>query len=143
MPRQQDRDADGDGQEGPRVWVIGADHWPRAALRAELIERGYDAVGFTTLRDAAAALVLARGRAPALIVLDLHQQPLDGQLLDLIFRPGVPLIAVAGASQASDQALGRRGWATFLQRPVTLGTIADAVERLLGAGSAGQTDRAR
>jgi hypothetical protein len=32
----------------PGVWVVDADHWPRAELRALLIERGYDAMGIAT-----------------------------------------------------------------------------------------------
>jgi hypothetical protein len=35
----------------PVVWIIDPDQWPRAMLRAELIERGVDAVGLPeTLR---------------------------------------------------------------------------------------------
>jgi hypothetical protein len=34
----------------PPVWIVASDHW-RAYLCAELIERGYDAVGFVTLQD--------------------------------------------------------------------------------------------
>lgn len=29
----------------PRVLILQPDHWPRALLRAELREAGYDAVG--------------------------------------------------------------------------------------------------
>ena len=35
----------------PVIWIIDAEQWPRALLRAELIERGYDAVGYVTVRD--------------------------------------------------------------------------------------------
>jgi hypothetical protein len=38
-------------------------------LRAELIERGYDATGFVTLEDAVARLMLRPGRRLALLVL--------------------------------------------------------------------------
>ena len=47
------------------IWIVGADHWPRALLRAELIERGYDATGFPTLEDAVTRLMLTRARRPA------------------------------------------------------------------------------
>ena len=36
----------------PAVWVIDSEQWPRACLRAELIERGYDAYGFISIGDA-------------------------------------------------------------------------------------------
>jgi hypothetical protein len=62
---------------GPRVWIVNADHWPRAYLRAELIERGYDAIGFETLKDALARLALRRAPRPALLILDLGGQVVD------------------------------------------------------------------
>lgn len=37
---------------GPRVLLILQEQWPRARLRAELRERGYDAAGAPTLADA-------------------------------------------------------------------------------------------
>ena len=51
------------------IWIVAADHWPRALLRAELIERGYDATGFATLEDAVRRLMLPPARRPALLVL--------------------------------------------------------------------------
>ena len=39
-------------KEEPVLWVIDSEQWPRAYLRAELIERGYDAYGFMTVSDA-------------------------------------------------------------------------------------------
>src|SRR5689334_9573424 len=41
-------------EDAPVVWIVDAEHWPRAYLRAELIERGYDAVGFVGVREALA-----------------------------------------------------------------------------------------
>ena len=49
------------------IWIVSADHWPRALVRAELIERGYDATGFATLEDAVTGLMLTRARRPALL----------------------------------------------------------------------------
>ena len=57
-----------------RVWIVSADQWPRAYLRAELIERGYDATGFVSLKDAVIRLMLARSQRPGLLVIDLHDQ---------------------------------------------------------------------
>ena len=48
----------------PVVWIVDADHWPRAELRALLIERGYDAIGFESLVDAVLrAAAAGRGAA--------------------------------------------------------------------------------
>ena len=36
----------------PRILVVSAEHWPRALLRAQLDEAGYDAIGAGTLSRA-------------------------------------------------------------------------------------------
>lgn len=115
-----------------RVVIIGADHWPRAYLRAELIERGYDAVGFETLDAAALDRAMSPARALRLIVIDLHAQRLDEKRLAWLFRQGVPVIAVAGAAEAAGGRLAQRPWAALLRRPITIGAIADAAARALG-----------
>ena len=112
------------------IWIVNADHWPRAYLRAELIERGYDAIGFETLPDALVRLALGRGAPPALLVLDLHGQVLGDADRRVLSRRGVPVLAVADAAQAADE--GPAPLAGTLHRPLTIGAIADAVDRLTG-----------
>jgi hypothetical protein len=117
------------------VWIVSSDHWPRAYLRAELIERGYDAVGFVTLREALVRLVLPRARPPAVLVLDLHEAVLDRLPLALLDRADVPIIALADATRSVDERIGRLERVAVLRRPLTIGAIADAVE-LAAAGHA-------
>jgi DNA-binding response OmpR family regulator len=112
------------------VLVVDPDHWPRAYLRAELLERGFDADGYATVRDAVRALALSRARRPALIVVDLSGQAGDERLVSALFRPGAPVVAIVGAAAASDLHTRAHPWAAVLRRPVTIGAIADAVERL-------------
>jgi hypothetical protein len=112
------------------VWVIGSDHWPRAYLRAELIERGLDAIGFVALRDALARLAVDRLR-PALVIIDLHQQPATERGMSTLLAAGCPVIAIGGAAEWADPALRARPWALFLRRPVTIGGVADAAQRVL------------
>ena len=107
--------------------MIGAERGPRAALRAELIERGRDATGFETLRDAVLTGRLPGAERPALVVIDLQDQTVDDVLLDSLFATGAPVIAVAGAADEGDAHLRARRWARWLRRPITLGAIADAV----------------
>ncbi len=123
----------------PIVWVIGSDHWPRAYLRAELLERGFDAVGFVALRDALARLVVApaAGERPALVVVDLHDQAVPDRGLSTLLGAGAPVIAIGGAAEWADPGLRARPWALFLRRPVTIGAVADAAQRLLTARTAG------
>jgi len=120
------------------VWIVDAEHWPRAYLRAELIERGYDAVGFVGLREALArfaTLRFARGGRPRALVLDLGGQALDERLLGGLGRTAVPVVAVAGEAAAADPLVRGFPFAVLLHRPLTIGDIADAVERVVGPGS--------
>jgi DNA-binding NtrC family response regulator len=114
--------------EGPIVWIVDAEQWPRACLRGELIERGYDAVGFETIPDALFAL--GRQPPPALVVVDLTGQTGQVAALEAFARRGCPLLLITGAVEAS--AAHAAPPATLLTRPVTLGEVADAVARLLG-----------
>lgn len=110
-----------------RVWIIDSDQWPRASLRAELIERGYDAVGVVTLREGVVRLVSHPDQQPQAIVIDLQGQIDDASLLAVLFRHGIPVIAIAGASAAEAHGVRELPWAAFLRRPVTIGAVADAL----------------
>ncbi len=115
----------------PTIWIIGSDHWPRAFLRAELIERGYEAVGFESVRDGLSALILRPAERPRLIVLDLRDQAAARPVAALVDR-GVPVLAIGGATAWSDEQLRHLVWAGFLRRPVSLGAVADRVDALVG-----------
>ena len=65
------------------VWIVDSEHWPRACLRAELIERGYDAVGFLELEKALAAIRAPDLRKPRAIVLELRDQVLSPPTLEV------------------------------------------------------------
>jgi DNA-binding NtrC family response regulator len=115
---------------GMPVWIVDSDHWPRAYLRAELIERGYDATGFVRVTDLLSQLWRSAVR-PALVVLDLRgQDSEDGGLVGLL-SARIPVLAIGGSTEAEDERRRPRGWARFLRCPLTLGEIADEVERLL------------
>lgn len=105
------------------VWVIDAEQWPRAMLRAELIERGFDAVGYITVRDAIESLPLRR---PDAIVVDLRGQPIPQ--VERLLKLEVPVIVVGGTPEINDLPDG--GWAAVLRRPVSLGEIADRMKAL-------------
>ena len=117
--------------EKPVVWLVDNDHWPRAELRALLIERGYDAVGIETLRDAVLRARLPGAVMPAVIVVDLAAQDAGEALLAALFATRVAVIAIGGAVEWQQESARGRGWAAFLRRPITLGEIADAVARSL------------
>ena len=82
----------------PVVWIVDADHWTRACLGAELIERGYDVVGFETVRERAhlAGRCPARDR-PHVVIVDLAGQRLQRrQPIEGLARAGAALIGIAG-----------------------------------------------
>lgn len=112
------------------VWIVDCDHWPRAYLRAELIERGYDAEGFVTLAELLVRLALAAAR-PALVVIDLQGQRSNDRQLTRLLGAGFPVLAIGGVTEWEDQRLRPRNWARFLRRPLTIGEIADEIDRLL------------
>lgn len=89
-------------------------------LRAELIERGLDAVGYITVRDAIDALP---ERHPDAIVIDLRGQPMP--LVERLPNIGVPILVVGGAVEIHD--LPKGAWTAVMQRPVSIGEIADRV----------------
>ncbi|MGH9457504.1 MAG: hypothetical protein ACRD2J_07695 [Thermoanaerobaculia bacterium] len=113
----------------PVVWIVSAEQWTRALLRGELIERGYDAVGFL---DAGDALDHLPSRPPDAIIVELRGLP--RRQLEQLVRIGVPLIATGGATDLADETLQALDLAAVLPRPVSLGTIADRVAALVPPG---------
>jgi hypothetical protein len=113
------------------VWVVGADQWPRACLRAELIERGYDAIGFVSLGHAAAGLAIGGDDhpRPRVIVIDLAGQAAGAAPLAALGATGAALIATGGAVELGRAEVAAFPWAAILPRPVTIGALADAVAR--------------
>jgi DNA-binding response OmpR family regulator len=107
------------------VWIIDAEQWPRALLRAELIERGFDAVGHVTADDAIKSLPW---RPPDAIVVDLRSQHLPD--VERLLEIGVPVLVIGGRPEIHD--LPKREWAAVMRRPVSIGEIADRVEALVG-----------
>lgn len=114
----------------PTVWIVDSDHWPRASLRAELIERGYEAIGFERTRDAALELASGRAVRPALVIVDLAGQTGDLASLNALLRAGAPAVGVGGALEWGTGGVTGLAWGAALRRPVTVGTIADAAQAL-------------
>lgn len=99
------------------VWIIDSEQWPRALLRAELIERGFDAVGYVRVADAVPA------RFPDAIVVELRD--VDRGEVAQLFQLGVPVIGIA--STPEPDWLEDFPWSRLFYRPVSLGEIADAL----------------
>src|SRR5579884_1321562 len=103
----------------PVIWIVDSEQWPRAMLRAELIERGFDAVGYVRAADASPS------RFPDVIVVELRDVSRDD--VAQLFQLGVPVVAISGKPEP--EWLNDFKFATLLRRPVSIGEIADAVTR--------------
>jgi DNA-binding response OmpR family regulator len=111
---------------GAVIWIIDSEHWPRAFLRAELIERGYDAVGYLTVDD---ALRTIPWRWPDLIIVELRG--LAREEVDRLFGGNVPVIGIAGVPEINEPWLAEYPFAAVLQRPVSIGEIVQRVAQIL------------
>jgi len=115
----------------PVVWIIDSQHWPRAYLRAELIERGFDAVGFIDPQQALAALNYPWYPRPRLIVLELFELEAKRSEIAAVARLGIPTIVLGGAVQMNEQWIMGFEWADVVRRPFTVGEVADRAEKLI------------
>jgi len=111
------------------VWIIDSEQWPRACLRAELIERGYDAYGFITIQDALEWFAQPTSLKADSIILELRGQQLTKELLDAIQNLNVPTIVLGGSTELNEPLIQERKWEEVLNRPISLGTIADVVQK--------------
>ena len=120
------------GKREPVLWVIDSEQWPRACLRAELIERGYDPYGFITIGDALDSLSWRQPPSnPELIILELRGQDLTEQLIESVRALQIPTIVLGGAAELNEHLVQAQEWQLVLKRPVSLGKIADAVENIV------------
>jgi len=114
----------------PVLWVIDSEQWPRACLRAELIERGYDAYGFINIADALDSLSRDASPKPEIIVLELRGQSLTSELIQGIRNLQVPTIVLGGSTEFTEPLVQQSSWEVILKRPVSLGQVADVVQKI-------------
>ena len=114
------------------VWIVNAQHWPRALLRAELIERGFEAAGHASLAHALAALRHPYVPQPHLVVLELRGLTIKRDELDTLVRSDVPVVLLGGAVELAAGWVAEFEWAAVMRRPFSIGAVADRVEGLLG-----------
>jgi riboflavin biosynthesis pyrimidine reductase len=118
-------------KQEPVLWVIDSEQWPRACLRAELIERGYDPYGFITISDALDSLSGRGWAKPEAIILELREQNLTNELVEAIRNLRIPTVVLGGGPELIDPLIKNKKWEVVLKRPVTLGKIADVVQQIV------------
>jgi DNA-binding response OmpR family regulator len=113
----------------PTVFVIARDWTLRTSVRAELRERGVDALGMDSADDAGRAV--ASGQMPAVIVMEATAEIAGAAaILQLVER--VPTIVIASRTES----VKLPPVDTVLYRPVRIGEIVARVEELLRQGHA-------
>jgi DNA-binding NtrC family response regulator len=109
------------------VWIIDRQQWPRALLRAELLERGYDAVGFEGVDEALNAFHFRLYARPQVMVLELRDLAEGEEKARALTGLGIPTILLAGAAEEHRAIPGERWWAALLRRPFTIGRVVEEV----------------
>ena len=111
----------------PLVFIIARDWQLRAGLRAELRERGIDALGMDSAADAARAFT--EGQFPAAVVLDATAEfAADPAIQSLLKR--VPTILIASRTETVPLPPAT----AVFYRPVSIGEITTRVLELLKSG---------
>jgi len=115
----------------PVLWVVDSEQWPRACLRAELIERGFDPYGFITISDALDSLSGTESSKPEVIILELREQNLTTELVQAIRNLRISTILLGGNAELNEPLIQQEKWEIVLKRPVSLGKIADVVQEIV------------
>jgi hypothetical protein len=113
-----------------------SDHWARALLRAELIERGYDAVGAPDLLTALLCRPVEWDRGPVRCILadqEILVEPALRLLELLVSRHRNPPVLLL-ASRLLRPPAGP--WKRVVLKPAAIGEIASAVEETIPRASA-------
>jgi hypothetical protein len=113
----------------PVVIILARDWTLRVSLRAELRERGIDALGMDSPDDA--GLVLAEGRMPALIVIEATSEFANSEPIQSLLKR-IPAILIASRTETVTLPPA----ASVFYRPVSITQIVDRVLELLAAGRA-------
>jgi hypothetical protein len=119
-----------DSSGKPVVWVIDADHWPRACLRAELMERGFEVIGFEGVSQALSALRHGLYERPFAMVIDLHGLDFHPKEREALTRIAALKILLGGTVELNEAWVKEADWTLVMRRPFAVGDVADAVEGL-------------
>lgn len=115
----------------PRILLVIADHWLRVALRAELIDRGYDAVGATDIRMALRSRPLEPGRDVVRAIL-VDQEALSGvdarDIERLAARHPCARVLLLGSRVVAPVS---GPWHTIVRRPIRIDEVVAALARAM------------
>jgi hypothetical protein len=117
------------------------DQWPRALLRAALLDAGYDAVGARSVSEGLAQPASDPARGPLrLVIVDRpalgHEASAVAELLRLHGSPIALLLAPAGEATPAGP------WQQVIHRPISIGGIISTIQTLvpLAAAASGEIE---
>ena len=113
----------------PLVFIIARDWQLRVGLRAELRERGIDALGMDSAEDAGRSF--AEGQMPALVVLEATAEFAGNPAIQSLVKRD-PTILIASRTETVPLPPA----AAVFYRPVSIGEITNRVLELLKTGHA-------
>lgn len=114
----------------PDIVLLGTQWQPRALLRAQLIEEGFDVVATDRWSDARRHL--RPGIKPRLAIVDTQDLPDAQQVLadlSVLMKPDQVLVLAAMSTVADDE-IQRLGF-HVVKRPIAIERIIDAVKRAI------------
>jgi hypothetical protein len=115
----------------PILWIVDSEQWPRACLRAELIERGYNPYGFIRINDALDTFTRGVSPKPKALVLELRGQNLTREVIKSIRDLEIPTILLGGIAELNEPLIKGHKWNMVVKRPFSLGTVADLIEKIV------------
>jgi FixJ family two-component response regulator len=116
------------------VWIIDPQQWPRAYLRALLLEQGFDVIGFIELGEVLTALKNPHSLKPRVIVLELQGLSPSEDQRHTLSQITIPIVGIAGAVERNQEWIGKIKWAALIERPATIGQVADTIKKLTDDG---------
>lgn len=120
----------------PRIIIILDDQWPRALLRAALLDVGYDAVGARSISEALTQPATDPERGPVRLVM-IDRGALadsDRSLDELLGKHGGPItLLLASAGERTPAG----SWDHIVRRPASIGEIVAVIQALLPLASSG------
>ena len=113
----------------PVVWIIDRQQWPRALLRAELLERGYEAVGFESVNEALSAFLDRLYARPQVIILELKELAEGEEKVRALVELKIPTILLAGIAEERITRFQGTRRCVSLRRPFSIDRVVAEVER--------------
>jgi DNA-binding response OmpR family regulator len=122
--------SDGDSRE-PVIWIISSEQWPRAMLRAELIEHSIDAIGYLTMDQALIELSRWPSQKPQAIILDLSDQDITRERFRALVREDIPIVILGGSVELGNPIIREFTWAGTFRRPFMIREVVALIDQLV------------